>query len=253
MRGLADEMGRNRPFIAICGTAKDDLREGIEQMAARYAAAVLARQPVGPFYLGGYSFGGMVAYEMARQMREQGHRIGLLAIIDDRWPGWRLTPRNALPTLYQWFANIPGFLRDELANFGTVRLIGQIRRTLHGGLNAALGLQPDLASWLELSLQEPESHATLEAHFRAMLAYEPRRCVVPIEVFRADVQPIRHPSSDAALGWGIVADGAVVVHHIPGNHNSMVARPNVRKLAESLSKALHRRDANPPSAGDYEV
>ena len=61
-------------------------------MAARYVAAMLAHQPTGPFYLGGHSFGAMIAYEMALQLVEQGHEIGMLAIIDQRRPGWRLTP-----------------------------------------------------------------------------------------------------------------------------------------------------------------
>jgi thioesterase domain-containing protein len=239
---LAHHMGRDRPFLALRSTAEDDRSEGIEQIAARYVSAVLARQPAGLFYLGGYSFGAMIAYEMARQMTEQGHKIGLLAIIDYRWPGWRLTPKNVWSTLYQSLANIPGFVRDEAANFGAVRLIGQIRRTLHGWFISAFGLRPSLSSALDLTRFEPESLLSIEAHFRAALAYKPRRCVVPIAVFRANVQAVRHPCNDAALGWGIVADGAVTVHRIPGNHNSMITEPHVRKLAESLSKALDRRD-----------
>ena len=81
MRYLADSMGQERPFFALCVTAKDDLSETVEQIAARYVAAVLQRRPAEPAYhLGGYSFGAIVAYEMARQMTEQGHRVGLLAI-----------------------------------------------------------------------------------------------------------------------------------------------------------------------------
>ena len=58
-------------------------------------------QPIGPFYLGGHSYGAMVAYEMALQLVKQGHEIGLLAIIDQQKPGWRLKASNAIPAVFE--------------------------------------------------------------------------------------------------------------------------------------------------------
>ena len=68
---------------------------------------------MGPFYLGGHSFGAMIAYEMALQLVKQGHEVGLLAIIDQRRPGWRLTARDAIPSLHRILAKMPGRIRDE--------------------------------------------------------------------------------------------------------------------------------------------
>ena len=103
------------PFWVCAGPPKLASPTAFGDMAARYVAAMLAHQPTGPFYLGGHSFGAMVAYEMALQLVEQGHEIGLLAIIDQRRPGWRLTARDALPVLPRIIANIPSLIRDDLA------------------------------------------------------------------------------------------------------------------------------------------
>ena len=245
MRYLADGMGQDRPFFSLCVTAKDDdLSETIEQIAARYVAAILKRRPAEPFYhLGGYSFGATVAYEMARQMTEQGYKIGMLAIIDSCWPGWKLTLGNVLPTVCQWAINVPRFVRDEASVFSTARLKGQVSRTVHGWFHAALGLPPTIANLLDLNRHEPETFARLEAHLRVSLAYKPRQCLVPVELFRANVQPIRFPCQDYALGWGVVAERAVTVHRVSGNHYSMVNEPHVFRLAELISNALDHRDA----------
>ncbi len=255
MRHLAEAMGTGRPFLGLRGTPADDPTESVEQMAARYVAAVLARQPAGPFLLGGYSFGGVVAYEMARQLTAAGHKVALLAILDARWPLWRIDARTALPTLCRWLANLPGYLQDEAAQFSVVRLRGQVARTLRGTWRLLRGLPADLESVLDLSRFEPQAHAALQAHLRAAQAYRPLRCDLPIEVFRASVGLIRHPCGDAALGWGAVADRTIRVHRIPGNHVSMIAEPRVKVLADALSRALDRRgeerpEGKPPRVGE---
>ncbi len=101
LQRLATHMGTNRPFFGLRRTSEAGLTDSISQIATRYVAAMLRHQPAGPFYLGGHSFGAMVAYEMAQQLVEQGHEIGLLAIIDQRRPGWRLTLRNVVPVLHR--------------------------------------------------------------------------------------------------------------------------------------------------------
>jgi len=54
----------------------------IEGMAAQYVADIRAFAPHGPYHLGGYCFGGNVAYEMARQLEAQGERVALLAVLN---------------------------------------------------------------------------------------------------------------------------------------------------------------------------
>ena len=58
----------------------------LEEMAARYLRDIRRFQPVGPYHLGGYSLGGVLAAEMARQLHADGERVGLLALFDTYAP-----------------------------------------------------------------------------------------------------------------------------------------------------------------------
>ena len=87
---LAKHMEEDQPFYGcrrLTGwqTAHSNLTVG--QMAAHYIEEVRAFQPHGPYYLGGSSFGGLVAYEMAQQLRAAGEAIGMLALFDTNGPG----------------------------------------------------------------------------------------------------------------------------------------------------------------------
>jgi pimeloyl-ACP methyl ester carboxylesterase len=82
---LARRLGGGRPFYALEARglqAGEEPGGSVEEMAGRYLAAVRAVQPVGPYLLGGWSFGALVALEMARRLEEQGERVALLALFD---------------------------------------------------------------------------------------------------------------------------------------------------------------------------
>ena len=112
---LAVHMGIKRPVFGLRRRPQDPLGEPITETAARYVAAMRDRQPNGPFYFGGHSFGAMIAYEMALQLLAQGHDVGLLAIIDQHWPGQRLAPIAAVAGIYRILTAIPGRIRSELS------------------------------------------------------------------------------------------------------------------------------------------
>src|SRR5205085_5144245 len=81
---LARCLGEDQPVYAFKSRGLDGLDEfaTVEEIAAHYVADMRARQPHGPYYLGGYCFGGNVAYEMARQLDAQGERTALLALMN---------------------------------------------------------------------------------------------------------------------------------------------------------------------------
>jgi len=81
---LAQHLGENQPVYAFKSRGLDGAEEfaSIEEMARHYIMELRAFQPIGPYYLGGYCFGGNVAYEMARQLHAQGETVALLALIN---------------------------------------------------------------------------------------------------------------------------------------------------------------------------
>ena len=95
---LVAHMDPEQPIYALKSRGQAGLEEfdRLEDMAAYYVEVVRAHQPEGPYYLGGYCFGGNVAYEMARQIQAQGGQVALLALLDS-------APANAGYETVQWW------------------------------------------------------------------------------------------------------------------------------------------------------
>ena len=269
---LARQMGTHRPFLGLRRGPDAPLTETLPQIAARYVEAMLAHQPAGPYYLGGHSFGATVAYEVARQLAEQGHEIGLLAIIDQRRPGWRLTLGKALPNVHHILGAIPQRLREEFAQAPPGGRLRHLRRLAVRWSKAAVGYREQAVSMFNLSGDEPELIEPYEANLRALRAYRPGRLrasltVFPAEtqprtlheanlwalrayrpgrlrasltVFRAETQPRTLPNLalDSTLGWRDLVEGKVRVRVVPGNHLTMAREPLVRHLADALLDEL---------------
>jgi thioesterase domain-containing protein len=199
---------------------------------------MLGRQPVGPFYLGGHSFGAMIAYEMALQLLTQGHDVGLLAIIDQHMPGQRRAPTAAIPGIYRLLTAAPGRIRYQLARVPAADRYGEFRRLVAGWSKTALGLKRDAASTFNLDRNETELISRFEAELKALRAYRPVPIPVPITLFRAKIPLMRHLPMDSTLGWKELAQREVHVRVVPGDHHSMTTEPLVRHLAQALSHEL---------------
>ncbi|HXZ21928.1 MAG TPA: amino acid adenylation domain-containing protein [Pseudolabrys sp.] len=234
---LATHMGSNRPFLGLRQTSDVSPTETLNEMATRYVAAMLRHQPVGPYYLGGFSFGAIVAYEMAVQLLAQGHEVGRLVIIDQRRPGWRLKVREALPAMHRILGHIPHRLGHELARIPAADRLQHIQRTLLRWSKAAIGIRDDAAAMFGLS--DPEQIAVFDANLRALRSYRPTAAPAPITLFRAKVQLLSHLALDSSLGWHDLTKGEVRVHMVPGDHASVVAEPMVRELAKMISVELN--------------
>ena len=91
---IARRMNYSGPIIGIQArglAGEEPPHASVEEMAAEYLKEIKARQPHGPYYLCGYSFGGLVAFDIARKLRESGDEVGLVGLFDTmmsplRWP-----------------------------------------------------------------------------------------------------------------------------------------------------------------------
>ncbi len=149
---LAKHMDPAQPIYAIKSRGQMGLEEfpSLEEMADYYLQAVRAAQPEGPYYLGGYCFGGNVAYEMARQLQVSGQRVALLALMDT-------APANAGYETIAWWR--PGFCfrfarnlyywAQDFRNLSARdrrRFAGRKLRTLGRKLNHAARFNPGRAT-----------------------------------------------------------------------------------------------------------
>jgi thioesterase domain-containing protein len=174
-------------------------------MAARYVAAVRAVQAAGPYHLGGWSLGGVVAFEMARQMREQGQTVATLALIDSFAPSSR-----------------PGASRPDDAWIRSAFAADLVRSSGGADLEAELG-----TGRMQRLLR------VFRANALAMADFAPRPQPGHLILYRA----ADNDAADATLGWGALAE-AVAVHAIPGDHYTLLHPPSVDALAGLLDAEI---------------
>jgi len=100
-RPLIEHLGLDQPVYAI--EVRDDhiqqlTRRTVEEVVGDFIGAIRAHQPDGPYFLGGYSFGGVFAFEMARRLRAAGQDVPLLALFDTMCPGAIVPSRRTITT-----------------------------------------------------------------------------------------------------------------------------------------------------------
>lgn len=235
---LAREMGNSRPFYALQSPVPDPLSQdflNLEQMAALYVEEVRKVQPAGPYLLGGWSIGGMVAYEMARQFAQHGETVDLLAMIDTHPP----TPERRLNT--PMLARFAGDLG---------RLLGKdLRRMAQRFLE--LSREEQWKILLETLVQEEVlPRQTAEQELTNMLnvftqnsiaveTYSLQKSPQKIVLFRA--AQAENPQR-LAEEWSNLAGESVEFHLIPGDHYTMIQRPQVSQLAGLLRAHIEQHE-----------
>jgi len=252
---LAREMAPDQPFYGISADRASGIEKTVPQiegMAARYIEEIRRIQPEGPYFLGGYSFGGSVAFEMAQQLTAQGQNVALLAIIDHTPPPTRYYMRFWTPAfLMEFLRNTPSWLLDEICNseleeiLARIRLkTGAVRRRIGAFLHrASPGSTASGAEGLiDLSRVPEPFRNLLEAHYRALREYVPTAYPGRVTLFRARTRPLlRLHGRD--LGWSRLAAGGLEIIEITGNHHSILSEPHVRVLAARLRFYLEKAQA----------
>lgn len=249
---LARYLGADQPFYGLQAPPLHEATEDdtqVEQMAARYVEALREVQPVGPYLIGGYSFGSFVAYEMARQLQSQGQRVSLLALLDTYSPAIL----NKLP--------LERDVADMLVSLAWSTSREQGKRLLLP-VNDLRQLSQDeqfsyfLEKMREHDLAPPEVDQELLARFvtgaaareRAARNYVPQKYQGSVTVFKCEQRDplwmeqlarIGLDASDQTLGWGQLVQ-SVSVMDIPGHHDVICLEPYVQTLAEKLASCLEK-------------
>jgi thioesterase domain-containing protein/acyl carrier protein len=237
---LARHLGEDQPFYGLQASGIDgqgEPKSRVEDMASYYIEAIREIRPQGPYWLGGWSFGGVVAFEMAQQLHSFGEQVALLALIDSSAPqrNSHLMEVNTAATL-AWFAkDLGSYFGKELAvSASALQSLApdeQLSYVLERA-RAAKVVLPDagvaeIGRLLEVVL----------ANRQAERSYTPVVYPNQIMVFRAE-ELIEPGNSDPTMGWNHLTDGGVKVYTISGDHYTLVKEPHVRVLAERLRNSL---------------
>jgi aspartate racemase len=226
--------------------------ERIEEMAAHYIEEIRTVQPHGPYYLGGYCFGGNVAYEVARQLRAQSEAVALLALLDSapsnadygRIPWWRPSfVFNFVANTFFWLADFFELKPEEQRDFVQRKFRVLKKRILRRiGREAVEPQTIDLEDIIDVA-RFPEIELKLwDVHLRALRDYVPQPYPGRVTLFRTRGQPFLC-SFDPQFGWGALAAGGVEVVPIPGSHEKIFMEPHVRALAAKLKARLNETQA----------
>ena len=233
---LAQLLGPDQPCYGLQAKGAEDGQEPhtrIEDMAAYYIQAMQTVQPTGPYLLGGWSMGGVVAFEMAQQLHARGARVALLALVDGRIP----TPDDTFPE-----DDSDAILLVERyfgVSFGSMELLAEIPKDEQLGFVLDLAQSAGLVP-AELDVSQARRFVQLlRSDLRATQNYGLRLYPGRITFFKASETPVG-PSADPTMGWSEWARDGVEVHVVPGNHANMMYEPHVEVLAEKLTACLNQ-------------
>jgi non-ribosomal peptide synthetase component F/thioesterase domain-containing protein/acyl carrier protein len=247
---LARCLGPRQPLIGIQAPPLPRLKARVEplaDLAARYLEAVREAQPRGPYHLGGYSYGSILAFEMARQLRSRGEAVGLVALLDGPSPlVARTAPERSDAAMLAAMARnlavqsgCPLALAErDLAGLAERQAIAHILAELK---RAALIPMEFELSWVDRMLRGARLRDA------ALRCYQPSPYDGTLTLFRSteveldDSRAWREAGlavSDRTLGWEALSTRPIEVHLIPGHHATLLDLPNVRILAARLGERL---------------
>jgi aspartate racemase len=236
-RQLSRLHGADQPFYGIQSQGLDGRGrplETVEEMAACYLREIRAFQPEGPYYLGGHSFGGKVAFEMARQLAAACQRTALLALFDTASsPSPASTRREGLD-------RVRGRTRLHVERLRHMSPRDRMSYVM-GRWETARSVLARTFSRIAESVLRPLHRAQRRvraANIRAASRYVPGHYEGRVTIFRAtergSVKLI-----DPHLGWGEVCGGGVEVYEVPGAHSSILLEDsNLRMLGAKLRECL---------------
>jgi thioesterase domain-containing protein len=253
---LSRHLGLDQPVFAFSSRGLNGQEEftSIEEMAAQYVADLLAFQPRGPYRLGGYCFGGDVAYEMARQLEARGRKVALLALMNCAPPNSSYGRVQWTPLFVLKFAhNFYRFATEALRGTAEERRVFlkwlkmNLIRLFKGrfGRQRKAGVEK-LVEEVEGSLELPSDVRGLwRTHLRALINYHPQPCSSRVTLFRSRAHPALC-SFDYQCGWGELAAGGVSVTVVPGSHESILTEPHAHAVAAAMKECLDKLQAGQP-------
>ncbi|RJL18567.1 type I polyketide synthase [Paracoccus siganidrum] len=236
LRHLAQLLGGDRPFYGMQARGlfgEDQPHDNFVDAAKDYIAELKQVQPHGPYLLGGFSGGGLIAWEMARQLEAEGEEVALTVLLDTPLPMRPALTRQdkALIKLAELRRKGPGYLREWM----------QARADWKRQQRERAGAAPESAGQFH--------NTAIEAAFRAALpGYDMQKRDGRVVLFRPPLDLHWKVSGGrwvSAAKEYVYPDNdltrfapALQVIEVPGDHDSMVLEPNVRVMAARMREVI---------------
>ncbi len=218
----------------------------VEEMAKAFIVELKQFQPEGPYFLGGFCLGGLIALEVAQQLSGEGKEVALLAMIQSMPPDARRFRPSVIRPLRWWYRlkKRINLETENLSHRGKDHFLHRCRNTWDRALartairiNNIRGGHPSNRSRLHIF------EALGIAHKKAMERYDPQLYSGDTLVIRARTQ-LQGLAADQWLGWRRLLHGNFEVCEVPGHQQNLMIEPNVRNVASVLDghlKAIQQR------------
>jgi thioesterase domain-containing protein/acyl carrier protein len=231
---LAYYLGEDQPIYGLLPRGldgKEQYHTRVEDIAADYVKAIREMNPNGPYHLVGYSFGGIVAFEVAQQIRAQGGNVGIVGMFDTIETHYGEKVDASLRPTERFDA-----MKERFDEFLTRRdRFTYISETL-----AAKYWSIKLSILRSLGRPLPQKVGTIEEiNSYAGYNYFPKVYPGKLTLFRSTKRNVSH-GDDEWCGWGELAAGGIDVHHIPATHFNILQEPAVKVVSEKLAQSLQQ-------------
>jgi len=211
----------------------------MEEIARQSAASIRALRAHGPYLIGGYCYGGVVAFEAARQLLEEGAEVPLLALFDTPTPGYPKIVHDWRRFVHQGHGMLLSLA--QASHSVTVKNLAAHLRAL-GRIAARRYMAKARRSLLAAGIRTPRGDESDNSVARR--EYAPRLLSAPIVHFiGADVAVSTEVLSDPRLGWRDFAGGGFEARPIPGDHVSIFSPANAPVLARELERAIQAAES----------
>jgi len=248
---LPQYLGTDQPVYALRHQSENGsqaLYTTVESIAAHYLDEIRTVQTSGPYHLGGYCFGGMVAFEIAQQLKKQGEEVALLALLEPSSPRNREfsirlnvngSPNNGSigNDIRRHLRNLAALRAKDKISYFLPRSKVKIRETIvnisapvarvaqKAICKLCLTFGYRLPPWLR-------SHYILTVYAKAIRKYVPKSYLGRVIIFTCEGNLF------ALQSWDSLALEGIHVHEIPGHHENVLKEPHVGVWAEKLKICL---------------
>ncbi|MEM7031807.1 MAG: alpha/beta fold hydrolase [Chloroflexota bacterium] len=212
---LIYHLGYDQPAYGLQRLKSDSLNQySVSEIAALYVAELQSVQPTGPYLVGGYCLGGLIAFEMAQQLIEQGSDVSLLALITPGYP----------PGVNRPMSYYPGRLVDYVRHRIPVDIFldASMKKTKQG-------IQ-EMSRYLQLNLKPDDAESKMQVKRAMKQNYMTHPFLGKITLFET--------SERTKPYWAALARDGVDYYPLPTSHQAIFREPYIQQLAENLKAAL---------------
>ena len=250
-------LGSDQPVYGLQHQSQDGRRaryESIEEMAAHYIREMRVVRAKGPYYLGGFCIGGMVTFEMARQLQKQGEDVALLVLLDpdpiNQRSDQSLSVEKSVPSLSAHITYLRNKMKRHLRELAPLGPQEKLSYALVRVKNRIMELRGKI-SWfgrkvLYESFDRPlplalRTHHLATIYQRAAQVYAPKLYQGPVILF---ITQGRY--RDGELGWGKHVAEFLEIHELETEHDDVFKEPYIQTFAEKLKARISETEKNVP-------